>query len=102
MADSRTGNEAADKIVADYEQALQIACARALDGQITQRQLQESLYLLSIRYLTMLYVLGGGSLQNANGQRWLRQQETIHKRSARKLASDVFNGHYRGDDGTTQ
>lgn len=102
MSDSRTGNETADRLIAEYEQALQIACARALDGQITRRQLQDALYQISLRYLTMLYTLGGGDTQSATGKQWLRRQDTIHKRSSRKLASDVFNGRYLVEDGTAQ
>ena len=95
MADTRTGNELADKMLDEYELAIQTAVARALDGQLTKRELQQSLYQTALKYLGLLYTLGGGNLTSAKGKKWLVNEQKIHKRSANKLAADVFSGRYK-------
>lgn len=94
MPESRTGNELADKTIEEYETALQTAVARALDGQLTRIQLQQQLYQTAVKYMSLLYVMGGGDLESKSGKALMTQQRKIHRRSANKLASDVFSGRY--------
>ena len=100
MAETRTGNELADKMLDQYDAELQTAVARALDGQITKRQLQQTLYQTAIKYVGMLYTLGGGNLTSAKGKKFMSKQQKIHKRSSNKLAADVFNSRYQVKDAT--
>ena len=94
MPESRTGNELADKTIEAYELALQTAVARALDGQLTKRQLADELYQTAVKYMSLLYVMGGGNLDSKLGKLLIANQKRIHKRSANKLAADVFSGRY--------
>lgn len=89
-----TGNELADKTLDEYEQKLQEACARALLGNLTRSQLESELYDTAVKYLTILYTLGGGNVDSPRGKKWLKRTQKIHKRSAKKLAADVFSGRY--------
>jgi hypothetical protein len=97
----KTGNKLADKTLEDYELALQTACANAIVGNLTKGQLRQSLEQISGRYLSMLYTIGGGNLSNARGKKWLEKEQKIHKRSAAKLANDVFNGRYQDNNANT-
>lgn len=94
MGKQRTGNEIADKMLDEYELAIQTAVARAMDGQLTKRELQQALYQTAMKYIGMLYTIGGGNLTNAKGKKWLANEQKIHKRSSQKLAGDVFSGRY--------
>lgn len=98
MPDTRTGNELADKTLDEYELAMQTAVARALDGQLTKRELSQLLYQTAMRHLGLLYTIGGGNLNSAKGKKWLANEDKIHRRSAQKLAADVFNGRYQVTD----
>lgn len=97
----RTGNELADKTLDEYELAIQTAVAQALDGQLTKRELSQALYQTSMRYIGLLYTIGGGNLTNAKGKKWLANEDKIHRRSAQKLAADVFSGRYQVTDANT-
>lgn len=44
--------------------------------------------------MSLLYVMGGGDLESKSGKALMTQQRKIHRRSANKLASDVFSGRY--------
>jgi hypothetical protein len=94
MMETRTGNELADRTLDEYETAVLLLCARALDGQITRRELEQGLYQTAVKYLGLLYTIGGGNLTSDKGRKWLDNEQKIHKRSAKKLAADVFNGRY--------
>ena len=98
---TRTGNELADKTLDEYELAMQTVLAQALDGQLTKRELSQALYQTAVKYLSLLYTIGGGNLNSAKGKKWLANEQKIHKRSATKLASDVFNGRYQVKDANT-
>lgn len=89
-----TGNEIADKTLDEYETKQLEACARALLGNITKAQLEAELYANAIKYLTILYTLGGGNVASPRGKKWLAKTDKIHKRSAKRLAADVFSGQY--------
>jgi hypothetical protein len=88
-----------DDIKQDYEEELEASIALAIDGQLTMRQLTAELVRLSGHYLAMMYAAGGGDINSAKGKRYLQQQARIHRRSASRLARDVFNGKYNGDNG---
>ena len=94
MATERTDNPAANQILDEYNEALQLTVARAIDGQITKRQLETALISLAKKYLGMVYTIGGGNLTSKNGIAWQKNEDKIHKRSARKLANDIFSGKY--------
>ena len=93
-----TGNEIADKTLNEYDEKLQEACARALLGDLTKSQLQVELFTIAMRYLTILYTLGGGNVSSPRGKRWLAKTGKIHKRSSKKMAADVFSGRYSVGD----
>lgn len=100
MDEEKTGNPAADALVAAYLLALQAVVVRAIQEEITRRELERTLFQLAMRYLPPLYVLGGGDLQSAEGQRWLAEQERVHRVSARRFAADVMAGKYTPDEAT--
>ena len=89
-----TGDEIADKTLDEYEMKLQEAAARALLGDLTKKQLETELFSIAMKYLTILYTLGGGNVASPRGKKWLTKTEKIHKRSAKKMTADVFSGRY--------
>lgn len=98
-----TGDPRVDEQLRIYEQAIQNACAKALAGDITRRELEAELISLSTDNTLTMFLLGGGSLATKEARDWLDKQNIIHINSARKLAKDVFNGRYSmSDDGDNQ
>lgn len=97
MAD--TGDPQADALIDQYEEALLLAAYAAMEGRTTKRETERNFREIAERFLPLLFLLGGGLLASRAGQRFVEQQQQIHRRSARQFTNDIFARRYLDDAG---
>lgn len=93
-----TGDPLADAKLAEYDAELQALIERAHGGELNKRELRDELERVAVAMILLLFLLSGGDPDSAGGARYLSSMRRVHKSSARKLATDVFNRRYLPDD----
>ena len=97
MAD--TGIKSADDQLETYEEQLQETCAKALAVRIKRSGFEREMDQISTDNTLVMFLTGGGDVENPSAKKWLKKQRTIHRKSIKLLADDIFSGRYSDTDG---
>lgn len=90
----RTDDPAVDAVIVAYLLSMRRLAALALAGEINERLYIRRQIILAQNNIRAAFLLAGGDVTNPQAAAWLREQYRIASESARKLASDVFDGRY--------
>ena len=85
----------------NYEAQIAALVLLARSGDITKREFELRLNDVVAAFVLMVFLLAGGSQSTPGARDELDRIEEIHKRSARLLTNDVFDGSYSVTDDQT-
>ena len=78
----------------NYEEQLEYLCLLALNGELSRRELKNSLLDLAKREHANAYTTNGGSVDTPEWEAIRADVEKQHAKSAEKLSRQIFDGTF--------